>query len=61
MADDTFTHERLIWKLIENIARAEGKELYKADRDYTLDLVRDVVKAIDGTRTTSTKIREGAA
>jgi hypothetical protein len=54
-----FTREALAWKLIETIAASEGKRIETADRDYTLDLVKEVIAAIDGGRKADLKIAPG--
>ncbi len=51
---ETLTRDGLIYWLTHEIAEVEGKRdegRWKgADREYVLNLVRDTVQAIDGTR-----------
>jgi hypothetical protein len=54
-----YTREQLALHLINAIAGAEGKDIAKADREYTLDLVKEVVAAIDGGRKADLKIAPG--
>lgn len=54
-AEATLTREGLILIVMETISGAEGKRITtpgstKFDRAYVLDLVRDVIEAVDGKR-----------
>jgi hypothetical protein len=44
------TRESLAETLFNSIAKAEGKDLARMERDYALTLIRDVMSAIDNTR-----------
>jgi hypothetical protein len=54
-----YSREQLALHLINSIAESEGKKLTTADREYTLDLVKEVVAAIDGGRKSDLKIAPG--
>ena len=51
---ETLSRDGLIYRLTHEIAEIEGKRAdgswRGADREYVLNLVRDTVQAIDGTR-----------
>ena len=51
---ETLSRDGLIYRLVHEIAEIEGKRTdgrwQRTDRNYVLDLVRDAVQAIDGTR-----------
>jgi hypothetical protein len=51
---ETLSRDGLIYRLTHEIAEIEGKRggggWVEADREYVLNLVRDTVQAIDGTR-----------
>ncbi len=51
---ETLSRDGLIYRITHEIAEIEGKRAEgrwkDADREYVLNLVRDTVQAIDGTR-----------
>ncbi len=51
---ETLSRDGLIYRITHEIAEIEGKRAdgrwKDADREYVLNLVRDTVQAIDGTR-----------
>lgn len=51
---ETLTRDGLIYRIVNEVAEIEGKRdggrWRTADRNYVLDLVRDTVQAVEGTR-----------
>ena len=47
MMAEGLTREGLVFSLMEKISMAEKKKLFEADREYTLNLLRDVLLVLD--------------